>query len=62
MTADELDALYTELCRTMTALGEPQAALYLARFALLAIVEIDDAAALRRMIRDAAEDLPTAPP
>ena len=55
MTADELDSLYTQLCRTMTDLGESNAALFLARFALLALTHIGDAAAARRLI-DAAAD------
>ncbi len=57
MTADELDAVYTQLCRKMAELGERRQALYLARFALLAMVEIDDATALPRIIDAAAEDL-----
>ena len=37
MTDTELDTVYTPLCKTMTRLGEPNAPLFLARFALLAI-------------------------
>ena len=40
MTDTELDAVYTHLCKTMTQLGESQAPLFLARFALLAIDRI----------------------
>ena len=43
MTDSELDDVYTPLCKTMTRLGEPNAPLFLARFALLAIERIDDA-------------------
>ena len=57
MTADEFDAVYTQLCRKMTELGERRQALYLARFALLAMIEIDDATALPRIIDAAAEDM-----
>ncbi len=57
MNAEDLDAIYTELCREMTAVGEAQAPILLARFALLAIVEIADPERLRRLIASAAEDL-----
>lgn len=57
MTDAELDTAYAELCRTMTRVGEPQMALYLARFALLAMAEIGDAACVARIIANAAEDL-----
>lgn len=55
MNESDLDELYTQLCATMTELGEPNATLFLARFALLAIDHLGDAAAARRMIIDAAE-------
>lgn len=58
MTDSQLDAVYTSLCKTMTRLGEPNAPLFLARFALLAVERIDDAAAAQRLIDAAAEDLP----
>lgn len=57
MTDADLDTAYADLCRTMTGLGEAQMPLYLARFALLAMVEIGDAAAVARLIAQAAEDL-----
>ena len=57
MTDSQLDAVYTSLCKTMTRLGEPQAPLFLARFALLAIERIDDAAVAQKLIDAAAEDL-----
>jgi len=61
MTDTELDAVYTRLCKTMTQVGEPDAVLFLARFALLAIDRIGDAEAAQRLIDAAAEDLaPTA--
>ncbi|HEX8758015.1 MAG TPA: hypothetical protein VF745_16890 [Steroidobacteraceae bacterium] len=44
LTAEELDTLYGELCRSLTAAGEARAQLLLARFALLAIGAIDDPA------------------
>ena len=55
MTESELDGIYTQLCKTMTELGEARCALFLARFALLAIDEIDDVAAAQRLIADASE-------
>ena len=61
MTESQLDAVYTALCKTMTRLGEANAPLFLARFALLAVERIGDAAAAQRLIDAAAEDLqPTA--
>lgn len=61
MTEAELDTAYADLSRTMTRLGEAQMPLYLARFALLAMTEIGDAARIARLIATAAEDLEPAP-
>ena len=57
MTDAELDQLYTHLCRTMTDLGERNASLFLARFALLAMERLGDAGAVRGLIDAAAADL-----
>jgi hypothetical protein len=57
MTDTQLDAVYTALCKTMTRLGEPRAPLFLARFALLAIERLGDAALVQQLIDAAAEDL-----
>ena len=57
MTDSELDAVYTRLCHTMTALGEAQAPLFLARLALLALTELGDSEAAQRLLADAARDL-----
>ena len=54
MTDSELDAAYTALCEALAAAGEPAAMPLLARFALLAMVEIDDPEAVRRLIARAA--------
>jgi hypothetical protein len=54
MTPVELDQAYTQLCNTMTELGEEQATLFLARFAMLALLHIDDAQATHRLITQAA--------
>jgi hypothetical protein len=57
MTNSELDAACTHLCRTMTRLGEAQAPLFLARFALLTMTRIGDRDAVRTLV-DAAADMP----
>ena len=57
MTDLELDAVYTRLCTAMTGLGEANAALFLARFALLAIAHIGDAEVARLLIDAAADEL-----
>ena len=57
MTDTELDQLYTQLCRTMTDLGESHSTLFLARFALLATARIDDIAIVHELIAAAAEGL-----
>lgn len=54
MNDRELDAVYTRLCRTMTELGDDRSPLFLARFALLAIVELDDPALAMRLVDAAA--------
>lgn len=57
MTDSELDAVYTNLCKTMTQLGESRSSMFLARFALLAIDRIADAEAVQQLIAAAAQDL-----
>jgi hypothetical protein len=58
MTDSELDTVYTRLCTTMTELGETQAPLFLARFALLAIERIGNAEVTLDLIAAAGESLP----
>ncbi|WP_321798120.1 hypothetical protein [Caballeronia sp. J97] len=53
MTDAQLDTVYTRLCKTMTQLGEAKASLFLARFALLAIGEMDDPDTSLRLIDEA---------
>jgi hypothetical protein len=60
MTDSELGAAYTHLCTAMTRLGEAQAPLFLARFALLAMTRIGDRDAVRTLV-DAAADMPNEP-
>lgn len=62
MTDIELDNLYTELCHTMGGIGEQRAPLFLARFALLAMGAVGDAATVRRLLGEAAADLAPAIP
>ncbi len=59
MQEADLDTAYTALCHTMTRLGEAQAPLFLARFALLALHRLGDATLVQQLIDDAAEGLPT---
>jgi hypothetical protein len=60
MTDSELDAVYTRLCKTMTDLGEANAPLFLARFALLAVERIGNAQAALALIDAAREDMQAA--
>lgn len=60
MTDTELDAVYTRLCKTMTQLGEAHAPLFLARFAMLAIDRLGDAAVAQQLLDAAAEDMTSA--
>ena len=50
MTDLELDDCYTALCEALSAAGEPAALQLLSRFALLAMVELDDPAKVRSLI------------
>jgi hypothetical protein len=50
MNQTELDTIYTELCRALTEIGEDRATLLLARFALLAMGEIDDIETVRALL------------
>jgi hypothetical protein len=49
----DLDSLYGEFCRALSDVGEAQAPLLLARFALLAIAEIDDVERVQRILTSA---------
>ncbi len=57
MTEAELDIAYTHLCKTMTELGEARAPLFLARFALLAMVRLGDVDVVQGMTEAAAKDI-----
>ncbi|MCA8099192.1 hypothetical protein [Burkholderia contaminans] len=58
MTDTERDILYTDLCHAMTRIGEADASLFLARFALLSIEAIGEPATVARLIADAGDGLP----
>lgn len=53
MTDDELDSVYGEFCRALTRAGAERAEPLLARFALLAILAIDDAGKIRQLLASA---------
>jgi len=53
MTDDELDTVYGELCRALTRCGPERAQPLLARFALLAMVAIDDVGRIREILAGA---------
>jgi hypothetical protein len=55
MNTDDLDLAYTTLCRTMTTLGESNSTLFLARFAMLAITRLGNAASALELIAAAAD-------
>ncbi|MDA1187458.1 MAG: hypothetical protein O3B29_06630 [Proteobacteria bacterium] len=57
MNPTELDNAYSHLCHTMTRIGEPEAQLFLARLALLAMNRFDDAQAAKAWIDAAAADV-----
>jgi hypothetical protein len=61
MTDAQLDTVYTRLCKTMTQLGEANAPLFLARFALLAIEEMNDLKASLRLIDEACDGMANRP-
>jgi len=53
MTESDLDSLYGEVCRAVSEVGEARGPLLLARFALLAIGEIDDPERVRGLLASA---------
>ena len=53
----DLDAAYTRLCRLLTQAGPELTPLVLARFALLAMTRIGDAAVVDQLLSDAAQGL-----
>lgn len=57
MTDMERDAVYTALCHTVTAVGEKDESLFLARLALLLIEKVGDVSTAMRMIDEAKEGM-----
>ena len=55
MNDQELDRVYTLLCQTLSAEGEELAAQVLSRFALLAMLEINDVGTIERLIARAVQ-------
>jgi hypothetical protein len=62
MTDSDLDLVYTTLCQTLTAEGEAQAPLYLARLALLCVTELDNAMRALSLIEAAKAAAPVVTP
>lgn len=62
MSDSDLDMVYTELCRTLAAVGQDHAPLFLARVSLLSLQRLGDAGVAKALIAAAARDvLPTVP-
>lgn len=57
MSPSELDDVYTHLCATMTDIGEERSRLFLARFALLAVVGMNERVAAMKLISEAREGM-----
>ncbi len=60
LDAQSLDDLYTELCNTLTEVGEAQTPALLARLCLLLMRESGDPERIRSAIREARAALPAA--
>jgi hypothetical protein len=56
MTEQELDEVYTKVCRKIEAAGPSRSELYLARLVLLLMGEVNDRARIERAIDAALED------
>ena len=57
MSDAERDACYTQLCQTLTVVGEAQAPLLLARLALLLMERLGNAQVASALIDNPAQDL-----
>ena len=57
LISDQLDHVYTEACRTMTALGADKTELFLARLTLLMMKEVGDSARILDAVAAARESL-----
>ena len=55
----DLDAVYTDFCKTMTLMGEANSQQFLARFALLAITHIGNREVISDLTTAAADDFAT---
>ncbi len=61
MTDADLDRAYTTLCEAMSSVGEKAALQLLSNFALLAILEIDDASRIDTLVERATAAMRTGP-
>lgn len=52
----DLDAVYTDFCKTLTHVGDANAQQFLAHFALLAMTQIGNREVIRDLTAAAAED------
>jgi hypothetical protein len=57
MSPEDLDRVYTQLSHLLTRVGEENAALFLSRFAMLAIVELEEPDLCSRLLESAAKSL-----
>ena len=57
MSPEDLDRIYTQLSHLLTRVGEENAALFLSRFAMLAIVELEDPDLCSALLESAATTL-----
>ncbi len=59
LTPDQLDHVYTEACRSMTALGADKTELFLGRLALLLMKEVGDSARILDAVAAARKSIET---
>ena len=59
LSDSDLDAVYTDFCKTMTLVGEANSQQFLARFALLAMTRIGNREVISDLIAAAADDVAT---
>ena len=57
LSSDQLDHVYTEACRGMTALGADKTELFLARLTLLLMKEVGDSARILGAVEAARKSL-----
>lgn len=60
LSDSDLDAVYTDFCKTMTLVGGANSQQFLARFALLAMTRIGNREVISDLIAAASDDVTTA--